>query len=47
MKLDAAKLILDIREAIRDIRKFTGEMTLEDYLADDIRSSWRSLHASS
>jgi len=35
MKVEAAKLILDIREAIEDIRKFTEEMTFENYLADD------------
>jgi uncharacterized protein with HEPN domain len=35
MNTEAAKLILDIREAIGHIQKFTAEMTLEDYLADD------------
>ena len=35
MKVEAAKLILDIREAIEDIQKFTEEMTFENYLADD------------
>jgi len=35
MKVEAAKLILDIRVAIGDIRKFTAEMTFEGYLADD------------
>lgn len=35
MKVEAAKLILDIREAIVQILKFTEGMSFEDYVADD------------
>lgn len=35
MKVEAAKLFWDIREAIRDIQRFVGDMSFEDYLVDD------------
>jgi len=34
MKPEVTKLILDIREAIADIREFVGGMSLDEYLVD-------------
>jgi len=35
MKLEAAKLVLDIREAIEAILRFTDGMSFDNYLADE------------